>query len=256
VTLPCAAEQTDAVISALFLELERLQSVPVSAVELNKVKKAWEQAHKESLRNDAYWARNLLDAKLSGQAAFLLSAPEKVLASITPDSIKRAANQYLNKRNYVQLVVKPESMAKEEQAEISAYKKFVPRDLGLKVIEQAYGKSLTMSVEMTKTVPPKESSYVFSDRTSYLQEIGQMLDSLTNLTVSSCLTEAKQAQLELTRNLFDRASAIHVNGIDESAENKEVNNEKVRRYYDLLAAANKISSSLSKKMKKCEDGSG
>lgn len=262
-TLPCAAEQTDAVISALALELERLQSVPVSTVELNKVKKAWAQVHTESLRNDNYWARRLLDAKLNGQAALLLTAPEKVLATITTDSIKRAANQYLDKRNYVQLVLKPESMAKEEQAEISAYKKFVPRDLGLKVIEQAYIKSLTMDVEMTKTIRDTNGNYVFSDRTSDLQEIRQMLNDLDNLIVSQCLDDAKQAQLELTKNLFDRVSVFHRNGLSENGSNEEVNREANRkrenlkialRYGDLLAVANKITTTISKKIKRCEDG--
>ncbi len=260
VTLPCAADQVDAVTAALFQELERLQSVPVTAVELSKVKKAWGQKHKESLRNDAYWASQLLDAKLNGQAALLLSAPEKLLALITTDSIKRAANQYLDKRNYVQLVVKPENMAKEEQAEISAYKKFVPRDLGMKVIDQAHERILTMSVEMAKTLHSENDHYVLSDRTSDLQKIRQTLDSLANLTVSTCLMDAKQTQLELAKNLFDRISIFHIDGMSENVSSKEIDiQEKVKmaqRYVDLLDTFVKTSSVLSTKIDKCKSNVG
>ncbi len=208
------------------------------------------------MRNDAYWASQLLDAKLNGQAALLLSAPEKLLAQITTDSIKRAASQYLDKRNYVQLVVKPENMAKEEQAEISAYKKFVPRDLGLKAIDQAYGKTLRMNVEMTKAIHTEKGNYVLSDKTSDLQKIRQMLDSLTNLTVSSCMMDAKQTQVELTKNLFDRISIFHIDGMSENVSSKEIdiqeNVKMAQHYLDLLETFVKTSSMLSKKIDKCK----
>lgn len=252
--LPCAVEQTDAVIQALFEEVQNLKKNPPSIAELNKVKKAWEQMHKESLRDDDYWAKQLLDAKLNTQTVSLLFAPEKLLNVISPESIRLAANQYLDQQNYIQLVAKPESAATMAQEEIEAYKKFVPRDLGLRQMRESYLKSLNLGTALTEAIRKEKAVFVYADKSVEHGKLKQLQDQINKLNVSSCLLPAKQVQLDFMRNLSERFELVKTPVAVNDADSEIMPDATIKRYFDALGANNKLTEVINQGIAQCEDG--
>lgn len=252
-TLPCAPEQTEAVLSELFREIENLQRVSPTSKELDKVKKAWLQAHKDSLRNDWYWARKLVELKMNQQASQFLLAPEKLLTQVTPESLRRAALHYFDQKNYVQMVVKPQLSTIELAPEIQKYRNFMPRDFGLSELELLYRRSLNMSVAVTNAIQKHKTEYEYTDRSSDLFEINQLKDRLDHLTVSGCLSDAKRAQVEAFKLLAERVETVNIKGTTNVFGDK-LSSTRRDKYFELLGEQNKLTTTVRQGMDKCEDG--
>ncbi|MBC3832044.1 insulinase family protein [Undibacterium amnicola] len=250
--LPCAAEQTDAVVSALFQEIQRLQKDPPSMAELNQVKKAWTQLHKERLQDDDYWARQLLESKLTTPTARLLFAPEKLLKTISPESVRVAANYYLDQENYVQLVAKPENLAVIEQAEIEAYKKITPRDLGSSQINETSIRLAAISRALAKSVTRNEEFWSYSDSAREILELKTLEDRIGDLKVSTCLSKAKQTQLDHIRILLARFDLVKLAGTANQKDEK-LSLEKLNKYADLLTTEVELLKSVSAQISHCDN---
>ncbi|WP_395007485.1 M16 family metallopeptidase [Undibacterium sp.] len=250
--LPCKAEQTDAVVSALFQEIQRLQKEPPSMAELNQVKKAWTQLHKERLQDDDYWARQLLESKLYTPTARLLFTPEKLLKTISPESIRVAANHYLDQENYIQLIAKPENLAITEQPEIQAYKKITPRDLGLAQLKDALLQTVRLGSNLTKLLHKGNNVHFYADSSSEAAGFQKLKDGIQHLKVSACLHDAKQSQLELMRNLMTRLDLVKLPTNIDQTENKSIPNEKKALYYQSISKSLDVISVVRKQLSQCE----
>lgn len=249
--LPCSAEQTDTVVSALFQEIQRLQQQAPSIAELNQVKLAWLQSHKERLREDHYWARQLLESKLYTSTARLLFSPEKILKAISAESIRLAANNYLDQANYAQLIAKPENLTLTEQPEIAAYKKIAPRDLGLNQIKQAFSRALELGGVLSKSINQNEKTWVHFNGTSGIQELKTMEDHIGKLKVSACLIDAKKAQLDYIRNLLARLELVMpTDSFNEKGG--ELSLEKLTKYGHLLSTELKMVKQVKEQFSQCE----
>lgn len=252
-TLPCAPDQTDAVLEALFYEIANLQKSGPTIQELEKVKKAWAQAHKDALRSNSYWASHLLESKLNQQPAQLLLSPEKLLNRMTLESMKVAANQYLDMKNYVQLVVRPQSPTDTLPPEILANQNFVPRDLGFKDLQQIYRRGLNIGVAVMDAIKKAKSEYVFSDRSADLGEVNQLSERLDKLSVSSCLAEVKRTQGEVLKSLVARIDTVNITGTS-NVLGEKLTSARERKYFELLGEQNKLTTIVKQGMDKCEDG--
>ena len=251
--LPCAPDQVDAVERALFQEIRQLQERPATAVELAKVKKAWAQSHKALLRSDSYWADQLLAAKMQHREPDLLFASDKLLASVTQASIQKAAQRYLDQRNYVQLVVKPENMATTAQPELDIYKGNLPRNSGTKEISQAYLKTLTLSLQVIGAIK-LEKFAAFIERSPEAIELVQLRDKLSQLKVSACLADAKQTQIALMDNLQQRIDTVVKTKQDQAAENSQLPPERRTQYLKLLTLGGEIGATIRAKLDRCDIG--
>lgn len=252
-TLPCAPDQTDAVLEALFHEIAHLQKFGPTALELEKVKKAWAQSHKDALRSNSYWARHLLESKLNQQSSQLLLSPEKLSNRMTLGSMKVAANQYLDKKNYVQLVVRPQSPTDSLPPDILAYQNFVPRDLGLKDLQEIYRRGVYMSVAVMDAIKKAKSEYVFSDRSADLGEVTQLSERLDKLSVSSCLAEVKRTQGEVLKLLVARIDTVNITGTA-NVFGEKLTSAREDKYFQLLGEQNKLTTIVSQGLYQCEDG--
>jgi len=250
--LPCKAEQTDAVVSTLFQEIQRLQKDPPSMAELNQVKKAWTQLHKERLQDDDYWARQLLESKLTTPTARLLFAPEKLLKTISPESVRVAANNYLDQENYVQLIAKPENLAVTEQPEIQEYKKITPGDLGLAQLKDALLQTVRLGSNLTKLLRKGDGVYIYIDSSSESAEFQKLADRIQQLKVSACLNDAKQSQLELMQNLLTRFELVKLPADIDQTESKFIPNEKVTRYFQSISKSLDVIGIVRKQLSQCE----
>lgn len=107
-SLPCGPENVDKLIAATHEEIEKIKTNGPIVEDLNKVKETWRQQHEVNLKENNYWARQLLQSvELETDLQNVLSY-EKRIALLTPADIKEAANKYLDMKNYVQIVLNPE----------------------------------------------------------------------------------------------------------------------------------------------------
>ena len=111
ISLPTGPEHVDKVIAATFAEITRLQQNGPDAAELDKVKTGWIQNHRRSLRENGYWVANLQSSLTEGTDPASILSVEKQVQALTADDIKAAARRYFDTKNYVQVVLNPETQA-------------------------------------------------------------------------------------------------------------------------------------------------
>jgi zinc protease len=107
-SLPCGPENVEKLIAATHEEIEKMKTSGPSVEDLNKVKETWRQQHDVNLKENNYWARQLLQSvELGVDLQNILSYGDRI-AKLTPADIKDAAIKYLDMKNYVQIVLNPE----------------------------------------------------------------------------------------------------------------------------------------------------
>ncbi len=108
IDLPCSPDNVNKVITAMFAEIQKLQTAGPSAEDVNKVKQAWLQDHQVNLRSNESWLDHLQTATLYQTDPESILSTEKRIKAVTASQIKDAASRYFNMQNYVQVVLYPE----------------------------------------------------------------------------------------------------------------------------------------------------
>jgi zinc protease len=107
-SLPCGPENVDKLIDAALAEISKIKTKGPLQADLDKVKETRKQQHLVDLKENTYWARQLLaTAELNTDPNGILEFDKK-LAAITVNDMKETANKYLDMKNYVQIVLNPE----------------------------------------------------------------------------------------------------------------------------------------------------
>lgn len=78
------------------------------AADLAKVKINWHTTHRKSLRENGYWMGRLASATLYGDDPSRMLDYDRLVDAITPADVQAAAQRYLQRDNYVQVVLYPE----------------------------------------------------------------------------------------------------------------------------------------------------
>ena len=106
--VPLAPHTTAEVEAAIYEELDRLKTEPVTARELEKVLNNLDAALVRSLRSNSGLASQLAYFQaVAGDWRYLLEARERI-AAVTPEDVQRVAKQYFIKSNRtVATLVKP-----------------------------------------------------------------------------------------------------------------------------------------------------
>lgn len=107
-SLPCGPENVDKLIQATLEEIEKMKTDGPAVEDLNKVKETWRQQHEVNLKENNYWARQLLQSTELGIDLQNVLTYEKRINQLTPLDVKEAANKYLDMKNYTQIVLNPE----------------------------------------------------------------------------------------------------------------------------------------------------
>ncbi len=107
-SLPCGPENVDKLIAATHEEIAKIKANGPAVEDMNKVKETWKQQHDVNLKENNYWARQLLQSVELGIDLKNVLTYEERISEITPADIKEAANKYLDMKNYVQVVLNPE----------------------------------------------------------------------------------------------------------------------------------------------------
>jgi zinc protease len=107
-SLPCGPENVEKLIAATHEEIDKMKTNGPAVEDLNKVKETWRQQHDVNLKDNNYWARQLLQSVELGIDLQNVLSYEKRIAALTPTDVKEAAVKYLDMKNYVQIVLNPE----------------------------------------------------------------------------------------------------------------------------------------------------
>ena len=107
-TLPCAPENVDKVITAAMAEIQLLQEAGVDAADWSKVKQNWLTNHRKNLRENSFWSARLQTAALHGTDPASVLDYEKQLEAITPEQLQAVAKRYLLRGSFVQVVQYPQ----------------------------------------------------------------------------------------------------------------------------------------------------
>lgn len=107
ISLPCGPENVDKLIKATHAEIEKIKSKGPAATDLEKVKETWKQQYQVNIKDNTFWARQLLAGVETGSTGGELISYEKRVAALTIADVKDAANKYLDMKNYVEMVLNP-----------------------------------------------------------------------------------------------------------------------------------------------------
>jgi zinc protease len=108
INLPCAPENVDKVIAALFAEIDKMKTEGVKAEDLDKVKQNYMQAFKRHLKANQKWVSHLEEMVTDGIAPDSIITYEERLKAMTPEQMTEKIKQYFNMQNYVQLIHNPD----------------------------------------------------------------------------------------------------------------------------------------------------
>ena len=110
--LPTGPEKVDTALKTLKAEIKKMQDNGPTTELLDKVKKQWLEAHRESMKSNSEWANQLIAAKVEGNNIDRFINYEKYVNKLTPKDIQDAAKKYLNNANMVTAVQLPEAAPK------------------------------------------------------------------------------------------------------------------------------------------------
>lgn len=108
-SLPCGPENVDKLIAATLAEIDKVKVNGPQEADLNKVKETWKQQYLVNIKDNAFWARQLLQSIEMGSDPAGILTYEKKVDALTLKDLKDTANKYLDTKNYVQVVLNPEN---------------------------------------------------------------------------------------------------------------------------------------------------
>jgi zinc protease len=108
VTLPCGPENVDKLVGAAIGEIDKVRNNGPSEADLNKVKETWKQQNLVSMKDNSFWARQLIQSVEMGTNPASILDFEKRVNALTPKQIQDIAKKYLDTKNFVQIVLNPE----------------------------------------------------------------------------------------------------------------------------------------------------
>lgn len=109
IAMPCGPENVDKLIAAALAEVEKVKKSGPTKEDLEKVKETLKQKYLESIKDNNYWARHLQSSDENGTPSETILTYLDDVQAVTADDIKKAANKYFDMKNYIQVVLYPET---------------------------------------------------------------------------------------------------------------------------------------------------
>ena len=108
VSLPCGPENVDKLIKATHAEIEKIKANGPLAADMEKIKQTCKQQYQVNIKDNSFWAKQLLASVETGSSSGEVLSYEKRVAALTANDVKDAAKKYLDMKNYVEVVLNPE----------------------------------------------------------------------------------------------------------------------------------------------------
>jgi zinc protease len=108
ISFGCDPDRTEELTSTIFQVIDSLQTFGPEDIYITKVRETQLRSYETNLKENTFWLRALQNYYFTGQnPALILKYPELV-STLSSDMIKNAVKKYLNKNNYVQVILLPE----------------------------------------------------------------------------------------------------------------------------------------------------
>ncbi len=109
ITIPCGPENVDKLIAAAIAEIEKIKANGPSETDLNKVKETWKQQYLVNIKDNNFWARQLIQSIETGIDPGRVLTFEERVNRLTAKDIQDVAKKYLDTKKYALFVLNPEA---------------------------------------------------------------------------------------------------------------------------------------------------
>lgn len=114
--MPTGPDKVEKLVAAVFGEIDDLKAHGPTQAELDKVKANWRQSYRQWQHENNYWLEHLQSSLLDGtDPARLLTITDEI-EKLSVADVQRAAQRYLDKKNYVEVVLNPVGSADAKSA--------------------------------------------------------------------------------------------------------------------------------------------
>ncbi len=110
ISFGCEPDRVDELIGAVFKIIDSLQVYGPDTSYVEKVKEAQRRSFETQLEQNQFWLSNLVAYAMREQDPALILDYPALIQMLSPAKIQDAARAYFNKENYVQVVLKPETL--------------------------------------------------------------------------------------------------------------------------------------------------
>jgi zinc protease len=106
--IPTGPDNVEKMTAALFEIIKNAQEKGVDQKDLDKVKETWKKQYRSKLQDNDFWLSTLSDAFINQTNPENVLEYEQKVDAITIADLQKAAQKFLNMRNYVKAVLYPE----------------------------------------------------------------------------------------------------------------------------------------------------
>jgi len=104
----CAPDRVDELLKTVFLQIDTLQNFGTTEKYLIKVKENQRRSRETNLKENRFWLNSLRFSYYHQREPSQILEYDQLVENLTLKAIKRAAQKYLNAKNYVKVVLYPE----------------------------------------------------------------------------------------------------------------------------------------------------
>jgi zinc protease len=103
----CAPEKSEYLNTIVFREIDKIKNEGPSETDFKKTVEYLKKTRQEQLRENSFWQTSLIQKYYHGFDPTTLENYDNLVNAMTKESLKKAATDFFNKDNYVQIVLMP-----------------------------------------------------------------------------------------------------------------------------------------------------
>jgi zinc protease len=107
ISFGCDPDRTEELTNSVFQVIDSLKTFGSKDIYITKVRETQLRSYETNLKGNTFWLRALQSYYFRGQNPDLILKYPELVGTLTSGSIQKAASQYLNKNNYVQVILLP-----------------------------------------------------------------------------------------------------------------------------------------------------
>jgi zinc protease len=112
ISFGCDPARTEELSNSLFQVIDSMKTFGPAEIYITKVKETQLRGYETNMKENTFWLRSLQNFYFNGQDPGLILKYLDLVSTLTAEKIKTASNRYLDRNNYVKVVLLPEGFKK------------------------------------------------------------------------------------------------------------------------------------------------